>query len=137
LTQYILYPGREFQPQGDPSEWEFESYLAAAVANSHLGGPQVQPVYPIEYRHTLPYVFFEQEPETFQKFESAWQNQSTAIMPVWFDRDRFGNFAGGMPFFNLVLSTPTFLPDGTAAATPTSTEPSAETGSGRTSTEPV
>jgi len=41
-----------------------------------------------------------------------------------------------LPFFFQQTSTPVFLPDGTPASNPTSTSVS-ETGTGRTTTEPV
>lgn len=131
VWQELQYPQREFQPQADPSEYVFESYLAAAAANSHLSQPGFQPVYPIEYRYWLPYVFVQIEPseQANPVYYEAWQNQSTWVMPL-----PAILYVYMLPATFMQIGPPVYLPDGTGVASPTSTEPITPS---RTTTEPV
>lgn len=134
-----------------------------------------EPVLPIEYRYTLPDVFFMQEPSTwlgfievlqgmeellmpiwpseeihatphlypyvfggttldqlFDKDISWWQNQPTTLMPEYTSEYLYGDIHNYPDFF-MQLSTPVFLPDGTAVSGPTGTK-TRIVGSGRTMT---
>jgi hypothetical protein len=88
--------------------------------------------------HNIPYVFGGTDlPQLFDEADLTWYSQPATLMPEYHPRDLYGLFEGGISGGNwvvMVLSTPTFLPDGTAASPPTSTTPSPGTGSGQTST---
>ena len=135
-----------------------------------------EPVLPIEYRYTIPSVFFEEEPSHWLGFIEVLQGMEELRMPVWpieettsgaylypyifggtsldqlFDKDLswWQNVATKLmpeyppemitgtahtdPTIFMQISTPTFLPDGTGATSPTNTSP---VGTGQTSTEAV
>ena len=92
-----------------------------------------EPVLPIEYRYTIPSIFFEEEPSRWLGFIEVLQGMEELRMPVWpIEETTSGAYL--YPYFSMQLSTPTFLPDGTGAASPTSTT---AVDSGQTSTEVV
>ena len=145
-------------------------------ADGLVGIGDYEPVLPIEYRYTIPSIFFEQEPSHWPGFIDVLQQTEELRMPVWpieettsgaylypyifggtsldqlFDKDLswWQNVATKLmpeyppemitgtahtdPSIFMQLSTPTFLPDGTGAASPTST---VAVDSGQTSTEAV
>ena len=145
-------------------------------ADGLVGIGDYEPVLPIEYRYTIPSIFFEQEPTHWLGFIEALQGMEELLMPIWpiaeiysaahlypyifggtdldqlFDKDlswweniptklmpqyppeMITGTAHTDPSFFMQLSTPTFLPDGTGAASPTST---VAVDNGQTSTEVV
>jgi len=75
--------------------------------------------------------------QLFDKDISWWFNQPTTLMPEHYQRDLHGLYDVGMSggsWIAMQLSTPTFLPDGTGASSPTST---VSVNSGQTGTESV
>mgnify|MGYP005819919773 FL=1 len=92
-----------------------------------------EPVLPIEYRHTLPFYFMQEEPSTWLGFIETLQGLDEYLMPIW-PPEVTGGTAHTDPSIFMQISTPTFLPDGTGAASPTSTQ---GIDSGQTSTEAV
>lgn len=96
-----------------------------------------EPVLPIEYLHLIPYYFGgTTHPPTYISPPESWQNPSTWLMPEYDSECLWGN-PHNQPYIFLQISTPTFLPDGTGATSPTSTSPSPGIGSGRSKTEQV
>ena len=96
-----------------------------------------EPVWPIEYVYTLPYYFGGTiDPPDYISPPESWQNLSTWLMPEYGSEVLHGE-PHNMPYFFQQLSAPTFLPDGTAVTSPTSTKPSPGIGSGLTKTERV
>ena len=92
-----------------------------------------EPVLPIEYRYTIPSVFFEEEPSHWLGFIEVLQGMEELRMPVWpIEETTSGAYL--YPYFSMQISTPTYLPDGTGAASPTST---VAVDNGQTSTEVV
>lgn len=92
-----------------------------------------EPVLPIEYRYTLPAYFMQEEPSTWLGFIETLQGLDEYLMPIW-PPEVTGGTAHTDPSIFMQISTPTFLPDGTGAASPTSTQ---GIDSGQTSTEAV
>ena len=92
-----------------------------------------EPVLPIEYRYTLPAYFMQEEPSAWLGFIETLQGLDEYLMPIW-PPEVTGGTAHTDPSIFMQISTPTFLPDGTGAASPTSTQ---GIDSGQTSTEAV
>ena len=92
-----------------------------------------EPVLPIEYRYTLPAYFMQEAPSAWLGFIETLQGLDEYLMPIW-PPEVTGGTAHTDPSLFMQLSTPTFLPDGTGAASPTSTQ---GIDSGQTSTEAV
>lgn len=87
--------------------------------------------------HLYPYIFGGTiEPSNYVSSPASWENLSTVLMPEYPSREKYGAMYQWPSFFQ-VLSTPTFLPDGTGVTAPTSTKPSPGVGTGRTSTKKV
>ena len=83
--------------------------------------------------HLYPYVFGGTTlDQLFDKDISWWQNQPTTLMPEYTSEYLYGDIHN-YPSFFIQLSTPVFLPDGTAVSGPTGTKPRI-VGSGRTMT---
>ena len=102
-------------------------------ADGLVGIGDYEPVLPIEYRYTIPSIFFEQEPSHWLGFIDVLQQTEELRMPVWpIEETTSGAYL--YPYFSMQISTPTYLPDGTGAASPTST---VAVDSGQTSTEAV
>jgi len=92
-----------------------------------------EPVLPIEYRYTIPSIFYEQEPSHWLGFIEVLQGMEELRMPVWpIEETTSGAYL--YPYFSMQISTPTYLPNGTGAASPTST---VAVDNGQTSTEAV
>ena len=167
-----------YVPQVETFPYTFPFTFGQSDGMAFIG--DYEPVLPIEYRYTLPSVFFSEEPSTwlgfieilqgleellmpiwpseaiygdihnfqyvfggttldqlFDKDISWWFNQPTTLMPEHYQRDLHGLYDVGMSggsWVTMQISTPTFLPNGTGAASPTST---VSVNSGQTSTEPV
>ena len=92
-----------------------------------------EPVLPIEYRYTLPAYFMQEEPSAWLGFIETLQGLDEYLMPIW-PPEVTGGTAHTDPSLFMQISTPTFLPDGAGAASPTSTQ---GIDSGQTSTEAV
>ena len=92
-----------------------------------------EPVLPIEYRYTLPAYFMQEDPSAWLGFIETLQGLDEYLMPIW-PPEVTGGTAHTDPSIFMQISTPTFLPDGTGAASPTSTQ---GIDSGQTSTEAV
>ena len=92
-----------------------------------------EPVLPIEYRYTLPAYFMQEAPSAWLGFIEVLQGLDEYLMPIW-PPEVTGGTAHTDPSLFMQISTPTFLPDGTGAASPTSTQ---GIDSGQTSTEAV
>ena len=131
--QEVQYPQEAFRPQGDPSDWFDPAWMAAVDQENHQTA--VMPVYPIPYFYWQPYIFFQMEPDdqVNPAYAESWQNLSTMLMPEYTSEQLHGAVHEWPSFFQ-VLSTPTFLPDGTGVTPPTQTKPSPGVGTGRTST---
>jgi len=74
--------------------------------------------------------------QLFDEADLTWYSQPATLMPEYYPRDLYGFYAAGESGGNWVvmqLSTPIFLPDGTAVSEPTHTRIST-VGTGRTST---
>jgi len=91
--------------------------LESFSTNSGVGVWDENPVLAILYSYSLPYLFFEQDPEVFAKFAAAWQNQSTQLMPEYTSEQLYGAIHNYPDFF-MQLSTPVFSPDGTGVRGP-------------------
>jgi len=130
----LIYPQREFAPPGDPLGWYETEFMSA---HEHLYRPDMQPVWPIEYRYLLEYFFYQMEPslQVNPSYLEAWQNQAATLMPEYTSEEIYGP-VHSFPYEFVQLSTPTFLPDGTPVTPPTTTKSSPGVGSGRTKTEP-
>ena len=119
-----------------PFPYTFPFTFGALSAYVDIG--DYEPVLPIEYRYTMPSIFGGTDlDQLFDEADLTWYSQPATLMPEYYPRDRYGFYAAGESGGNwvvMVLSTPTFLPDGTAVAPPTSTAPAPGTGSGQTST---
>ena len=102
-------------------------------ADGLVGIGDYEPVLPIEYRYTIPSIFFEQEPKHWLGFIEALQGMEELLMPIW-PIAEIHSAAHLYPYFFMQISTPTYLPDGTGAASPTSTT---AVDNGQTSTEVV
>jgi hypothetical protein len=102
-------------------------------ADGLVGIGDYEPVLPIEYRYTIPSIFFEQEPKHWLGFIEALQGMEELLMPIWpIEETTSGAYL--YPYFSMQISTPTYLPNGTGAASPTST---VAVDNGQTSTEAV
>ena len=114
-------------------EFPYDFPITFGGASGLVGIGEYEPVLPIEYRYTLPSVFFEQEPSHWMGYIEVLQCTEELRMPVWpIEETTSGAYL--YPYFSMQISPPTFLPDGTGATSPTSTAP---VGTGQTSTEAV
>ena len=114
-------------------EFPYDFPITFGGASGLVGIGDYEPVLPIEYRYTLPSVFFEQEPSHWLGFIEVLQGTEELRMPVWpIEETTSGAYL--YPYFSMQISPPTFLTDGTGATSPTSTAP---VGTGQTSTEAV
>ena len=97
----------------------------------------LMPIWPSEVTggtaHTDPSVFMQEGPSTWLGFIETLQGLDEYLMPIW-PPEVTGGTAHTDPSIFMQISTPTFLPDGTGAASPTSTQ---GIDSGQTSTEAV
>jgi hypothetical protein len=95
--------------------------LESSGAASAAAGFEIvdaRPTYPIEYRHWMESVFFQPEPSTL--FESAWlpgmgQQEPAALMPVYNERQIFGDIANIAYSTLQLFANVHFGPDGTDA----------------------
>jgi hypothetical protein len=118
-----------------PFPYTFPFTFGALSAYVDIG--DYEPVLPIEYRYTMPSIFGGTDlDQLFDEADLTWYSQPATLMPEYYPRDLYGFYTVGESGGNWVvmqLSTPIFLPNGTAVSEPTHTRIST-VGTGRTST---
>lgn len=128
---FQMEPGDQINPVYFEAWQNLSTALMPNVSSEELFGEAH--LYPYSFGGTI-------EPSNYISPPASWQNQSTWLMPEVYERELYGLYAtgeSGGSWAVMQLSTPTFLPDGTAVTPPTGTKPSPGTGTGRTRTERV
>ena len=116
-----------------PADFPYTFPITFGAVDKYIQVGDYEPVLPIEYRYTLPAYFMQEEPSAWLGFIETLQGLDEYLMPIW-PPEVTGGTAHTDPSIFMQISTPTFLPDGTGAASPTSTQ---GIDSGQTSTEAV
>jgi hypothetical protein len=101
----------------------------------------IMPIWRVDVRgadaDTYPYIFGGTSlDQLFDEADLTWYSQPATLMPEYYPRDLYGLYDSGMSGGNwavMQLSTPIFLPDGTAVTEPTHIKLSS-VGTGRTQT---
>ena len=116
-----------------PADFPYTFPITFDTVDQYIQVGDYEPVLPIEYRYTLPAYFMQEDPSAWLGFIETLQGLDEYLMPIW-PPEVTGGTAHTDPSIFMQISTPTFLPDGTGAASPTSTQ---GIDSGQTSTEAV
>ena len=64
-------------------EFPYDFPITFGGASGLVGIGDYEPVLPIEYRYTIPSIFFEQEPSHWPGFIDVLQQTEELRMPVW------------------------------------------------------